>query len=121
MTDRPLRVLLAKLGLDSHTIGRVRGAKSNTYTAGIICEKVSRYAERVHHPGRLLLEREHLVGHEARQPQGLPFLGAEPCSLVDAGIPEHLPAPQPGVPLSILLPRGAHARHFTIPRWPPSA
>ncbi|MEL6373526.1 MAG: molybdopterin oxidoreductase family protein [Pseudomonadota bacterium] len=35
-------------------IGRVRGAKSNTYTAGVICAKVARYAERQHHPDRLL-------------------------------------------------------------------
>jgi len=35
-------------------IGRVRGAKDNDYTAGVICEKVARYAERVHHPDRLM-------------------------------------------------------------------
>ena len=40
--------------LDEHTIGRVRGAKANSYTLGVICEKVGRYAERIHHPGRLL-------------------------------------------------------------------
>jgi len=34
-------------------IGRVRGAKDNSYTAGIICAKVARYAERAHHPDRL--------------------------------------------------------------------
>ncbi len=34
-------------------IGRVRGAADNTYTAGVICEKVARYTERVHHPDRL--------------------------------------------------------------------
>ena len=34
-------------------IGRVRGSKRNAYTAGVICEKVARYAERVHHPDRL--------------------------------------------------------------------
>jgi anaerobic selenocysteine-containing dehydrogenase len=39
--------------LDARTIGRVRGA-DNSYTAGVICEKVARYAERLHHPGRLL-------------------------------------------------------------------
>ena len=39
--------------LDACTIGRVRGSKRNTYTAGTICEKVARYAERVHHPDRL--------------------------------------------------------------------
>jgi anaerobic selenocysteine-containing dehydrogenase len=40
--------------LDDNTIGRVRGAKDNTYTLGVICEKVARYAERIHHPDRLL-------------------------------------------------------------------
>jgi len=39
--------------LDDHTIGRVRGARENDYTAGVICAKVARYAERVHHPDRL--------------------------------------------------------------------
>lgn len=34
-------------------IGRVRGAADNSYTAGVICAKVARYAERVHHPDRL--------------------------------------------------------------------
>ena len=39
--------------LDARTIGRVRGSMRNSYTAGVICEKVARYAERVHHPDRL--------------------------------------------------------------------
>jgi anaerobic selenocysteine-containing dehydrogenase len=39
--------------LDERTIGRVRGAKDNAYTAGVICAKVARYAERIHHPDRL--------------------------------------------------------------------
>ena len=34
-------------------IGRVRGASANPYTAGVICAKVARYAERQHHPDRL--------------------------------------------------------------------
>jgi len=38
---------------DDHTIGRVRGARDNAYTAGVICAKVARYAERAHHPDRL--------------------------------------------------------------------
>ncbi len=38
---------------DAHTIGRVRGAADNAYTAGAICAKVARYAERAHHPDRL--------------------------------------------------------------------
>ena len=39
--------------IDARTIGRIRGSRRNTYTAGTICEKVARYAERVHHPDRL--------------------------------------------------------------------
>ena len=31
----------------------MRGSELNTYTAGIICNKVARYAERIHHPDRL--------------------------------------------------------------------
>ncbi len=40
--------------LDDGRIGRIHGAKDNSYTAGVICAKVARYAERLHHPGRLL-------------------------------------------------------------------
>src|SRR5207344_3561067 len=40
--------------LDERTIGRVHGAKDNDYTAGVICAKVARYAEREHHAQRLL-------------------------------------------------------------------
>ncbi|HEY1244356.1 MAG TPA: molybdopterin-dependent oxidoreductase, partial [Hyphomicrobiaceae bacterium] len=35
-------------------IGRVHGARDNSYTAGVVCAKVARYAERIHHPDRLL-------------------------------------------------------------------
>ncbi|MGN6571474.1 MAG: molybdopterin-dependent oxidoreductase, partial [Pseudolabrys sp.] len=35
-------------------IGRVRGAKDNDYTCGVVCAKVARYAERANHPDRLL-------------------------------------------------------------------
>ncbi len=40
--------------LNETTIGRVYGAKDHSYTQGVICAKVSRYAERVHHPDRLM-------------------------------------------------------------------
>lgn len=39
--------------LGGNRIGKVRGARDNAYTAGVICSKVARYAERVHHPDRL--------------------------------------------------------------------
>lgn len=32
----------------------MRGSADNSYTAGVICAKVARYAERLYHPGRLL-------------------------------------------------------------------
>ena len=40
--------------IDGRSIGRVRGSKRQSYTDGVICAKVARYAERIHHPGRLL-------------------------------------------------------------------
>ena len=40
--------------VDERTIGRVHGSKDNDYTAGIICAKVARYAERQHHKDRLM-------------------------------------------------------------------
>src|SRR4051794_36066731 len=36
------------------TVGRVHGAADQAYTAGVICAKVARYAERVNHPDRLM-------------------------------------------------------------------
>lgn len=51
--DCPSTCALEVQRLDNRTIGRVRGAASNNYTAGVICAKVARYSERVHHPQRL--------------------------------------------------------------------
>ena len=51
--DCPSTCALDVERLDARTIGRVHGAKSNDYTAGVVCAKVARYAERVHHPARL--------------------------------------------------------------------
>ena len=38
---------------DEKNIYKVKGASKNTYTSGVVCAKVSRYAERTHHPDRL--------------------------------------------------------------------
>ncbi|MBP0492666.1 molybdopterin-dependent oxidoreductase [Roseomonas indoligenes] len=51
--DCPSTCALEVEVLDQRTIGTVRGA-DNPYTAGVICNKVMRYAERVHHPDRVL-------------------------------------------------------------------
>jgi anaerobic selenocysteine-containing dehydrogenase len=40
--------------IGGRSIGRVRGSKLQTYTAGVVCAKVARYAERIHHSERLM-------------------------------------------------------------------
>src|SRR5712691_9231215 len=40
--------------IDGSAIGRVRGSKLQSYTAGVVCAKVARYAERTHHADRLM-------------------------------------------------------------------
>src|SRR5207244_9676028 len=39
--------------IDGSAIGRVRGSKRQSYTAGVVCAKLARYAEQIHHPDRL--------------------------------------------------------------------
>lgn len=51
--DCPSTCSLEVERIDAHRIGKVRGARDNDYTAGVICAKVARYAERQHHPARL--------------------------------------------------------------------
>jgi anaerobic selenocysteine-containing dehydrogenase len=51
--DCPSACALAVERLDAATIGRVRGAEGQSYTQGVVCAKVARYAERQHHPDRL--------------------------------------------------------------------
>ncbi|MGA9865548.1 MAG: molybdopterin oxidoreductase family protein [Acetobacteraceae bacterium] len=51
--DCPSTCALEVEVLDGRRIGAVRGAADNDYTAGVICAKVARYAERIHHPDRL--------------------------------------------------------------------
>jgi anaerobic selenocysteine-containing dehydrogenase len=57
---------------DRQRIGRVRGARGQSYTDGVVCAKVARYAERQYHPERLSapLRRvgEKGVGHAAFKP-----------------------------------------------------
>lgn len=43
--------------IEDGRVGRLHGAKDNSYTAGVICAKVARYAERTHHPDRLVKPR----------------------------------------------------------------
>jgi anaerobic selenocysteine-containing dehydrogenase len=51
--DCPSACVLEVERLSPTRIGRVRGSAAYDYTAGTCCAKVARYAERVHHPGRL--------------------------------------------------------------------
>ena len=40
--------------LANGSIGRITGARDNSYTLGVVCAKVARYSERLEHPDRLL-------------------------------------------------------------------
>jgi anaerobic selenocysteine-containing dehydrogenase len=51
--DCPSTCALEVERLAPDRIGRIRGAAQNPYTAGVVCAKVARYAERQHHPERL--------------------------------------------------------------------
>ena len=53
--DCPSTCALEVERLDGKRIGKVRGARDNTYTAGVLCSKVARYADRIHHPDRLMV------------------------------------------------------------------
>lgn len=52
--DCPSTCALEVEVIEGRAIGRVHGSADNSYTAGVICAKVARYAERIHHPERLL-------------------------------------------------------------------
>ena len=51
--DCPSACALEVERLAPDRIGRVRGASDFDYTDGVVCAKVARYGERVHHPDRL--------------------------------------------------------------------
>ena len=51
--DCPSACALEVEKLGPGKIGRIHGSKRNPYIDGLVCEKVARYAERVHHPDRL--------------------------------------------------------------------
>jgi anaerobic selenocysteine-containing dehydrogenase len=70
--DCPSTCALEVEVLDGQRIGRVRGADDNAYTAGVICAKVARYAERIHHSDRLTkpLRRKGTKGTKEFEPIG---------------------------------------------------
>jgi anaerobic selenocysteine-containing dehydrogenase len=51
--DCPSACALEVERIDDRHIGRVRGARAQSYTKGVVCAKIARYAERQHHPDRL--------------------------------------------------------------------
>ncbi len=76
--DCPSTCALEVERLDAHRIGKVRGARDNSYTAGVVCAKVARYAERQHHPDRLARPLRRLG------PKGRGLAAFEPISWEEA-------------------------------------
>src|SRR5579863_8619439 len=76
--DCPSACALAVERIDGVRIGRVRGADGQSYTQGIVCAKVARYAERQHHPERLSVPLRR-VGEK-----GVGFAAFRPISWDDA-------------------------------------
>ena len=70
--DCPSACALAVERIATSRIGRVRGAEGQSYTQGVVCAKVGRYAERQHHPERLSVPLRRVGekgrGHEAFVP-----------------------------------------------------
>jgi len=76
--DCPSTCALEVERLSDTRIGKVRGAKDNSYTDGVICAKVARYAERVHHPDRLTAPLKRVGG------KGVGLAAFEPISWEEA-------------------------------------
>ena len=51
--DCPSACALDVERIEGRRIGHIRGAATQSYTRGVVCAKVARYAERQHHPARL--------------------------------------------------------------------
>ena len=70
--DCPSACALAVERIEGRRIGRVRGAEGQSYTQGVICAKVARYAERQHHPERLSVPLRRVgekgIGRDAFRP-----------------------------------------------------
>jgi anaerobic selenocysteine-containing dehydrogenase len=65
--DCPSACALAVERIEGTRIGRVRGAEGQSYTQGVVCAKVARYAERQYHPERLTVPLRR-VGEKGRGP-----------------------------------------------------
>jgi anaerobic selenocysteine-containing dehydrogenase len=70
--DCPSACALEVERIDGNRVGRIRGAKAQGYTDGVVCAKVGRYAERQYHPERLSVPLRRVgekdVGHAAFVP-----------------------------------------------------
>ena len=74
--DCPSTCALEVERIAPNRIGRVRGASGNSYTDGVICAKVSRYAERVHHPDRLTMPLQRVGAKGEGKWREIPFEAA---------------------------------------------
>jgi len=74
--DCPSTCALEIEKLGPQKIGRVRGDVKNSYTAGVVCAKVARYAERTHHPDRLMHPLKRIGAKGAGQWEQISWDGA---------------------------------------------
>ena len=86
--------------IDGKRIGRVHGAEDQRYTAGVVCAKVARYAERIHHPDRLTRPL-HARRAEGLRPVRADRLGrgARPSSPRASSTPSAASAPKASGPI----------------------
>ncbi|HYM74196.1 MAG TPA: molybdopterin oxidoreductase family protein [Stellaceae bacterium] len=70
--DCPSACALEVERIDGARVGRIRGARAQGYTDGVVCGKVGRYSERQYHPERLSVPLRRVgdkgVGHAAFAP-----------------------------------------------------
>ncbi len=70
--DCPSACALEVERIGGDRVGRVRGARGQTYTDGVVCAKVARYSERQYHPERLSVPLRRVgekgVGRDAFEP-----------------------------------------------------
>jgi anaerobic selenocysteine-containing dehydrogenase len=84
--DCPSACALDVERLSEKSIGRVRGLSGHPYTDGVICGKVSNYAQRQHHPERLMVPLKRVGRPGVGRSEFVPTSWDEAMSLTAAAL-----------------------------------